>query len=340
MKKITFLLGAALLLAGTANAQLRYAPTTSGISSVGTSPGAATRTASNNPGATARPDLGTTTTINNDSYVQQIGDGQMANVSQTGTGRNTADIDQSPSLLNNVASANGGNYASQVQKSTGSTASGDQNQANIRQHGGGSTATQDQEGIRNIAVIQQGNKSGNLGAGVLSGNDFASQKQKGNDNTAKILQNTTRGISNNSATQDQNGNGNNALASQEYQDNTSVQKQGGINGTTGNNNQASVIQKGLGQYANQNQEGNSNLATINQSTVLSAYNQGIQLQRGNSNQAAIQQSTSNNFTSQSQIGNNNFAETVQSGNLLRDAAYNVITQQGNNNMATVHQGGN
>ena len=340
MKKITLFLGAALLFAGSAHAQLRTlsvaAPT-----GVGTAPAiGATRGFSNAPAPTGRPALGSTGAINNDSYVQQVGEGQMANVSQTGTGHNTADIEQSPSRINVIAPGGDGNYASQTQVSTGSSASGDQNKAYIGQFGAGSTAIQEQTGTRNQAAIRQGNKAGGItGLGVLSGDDYASQKQTGNDNKASIAQNTTIGVSNNSATQEQRGNNNNASASQEAQGHTSVQKQGGVGGGSGNNNNATVTQRGLNQYASQNQQGNDNKASVTQQTLLTANNQAIQAQTGDFNRATITQSTSNNFASQAQSGgNSNYAETVQGGNLLRDSAYSVTTQQGSNNPAIVHQG--
>ncbi|MGY3088355.1 hypothetical protein ACVWYF_001388 [Hymenobacter sp. UYAg731] len=340
MKKLTLLLSAALLLAGAANAQVRTL-TPAAPSAVGANPNPVSQptSAAGPVTLTGRPALGSTGAINNDSYVQQVGDGQMANVSQTGTGRNTADIDQSPSLANVIVPGADGNYASQTQVSTGSTASGDQNRAYIGQFGATSTAIQEQTGTRNQAAIRQGNKAGNIGFGVLSGNDYASQKQTGNDNKATIAQNTTIGISNNSATQEQKGNGNNASASQEAQNHTSVQKQGGIGGGTGNNNNATVTQRGLNQYASQDQQGNGNLASITQQTLLTANNQALQAQTGDFNRATITQSTSNNVASQMQSGgNSNYAETIQGGNLLRDSAYSMTTQQGSNNTAVVHQG--
>jgi hypothetical protein len=338
MKKFTILLGSALLLAGAANAQ--SGPRTLSVAApagVGTAPGQApTRGASTAPAATARPALGAAGTINNDSYVQQVGSNQMANVTQTGTGRNTADIDQSPSGGNQLAGNGGGNYASQVQRSVAGNA-GDQNQANIRQHGATSTATQEQEGIRNQAAIQQGRNTGNLGLGVPSSNDYASQKQIGNDNKARVLQNTTVPYSNNSATQEQLGNANNAYASQQGQGHMATQKQAGTGGGTGNDNNASVSQAGANQYASQEQLGNGNKASVSQETLLSANNQAIQAQTGDNNRALVNQSTSNNYANQTQTGNGNYAETMQGGGGL-NAGWSTITQQGNGSSAIVRQG--
>ncbi|MFD2719439.1 hypothetical protein ACFST9_11985 [Hymenobacter monticola] len=352
MKKLTLLVGAALLVSA-AHAQVRTsAPTTNPTAPTTRTAPTTAMTAAGTPQAIARPDRATASTIDNDSYVQQVGDGQQAVVSQTGTGRNTADIQQSPSGLSTLLpGVNGGNFASQTQVSTGSKASADQNIANIRQYGITSAAIQEQGGIRNTAVIQQGSRvpNGQFGIGTASQHDYASQKQTGNDNMGQIYQNNTNGISDNSATQDQKGNHNNAMATQDFSNHISVQKQGGAAGGTGDYNNASVAQKGQSNYASQDQQGSYNKAKITQNapttSVLASYfngvgnNQATQLQVGNNNEGIIDQSTSYNYASQSQtLGNNNYAETLQRGTNGINSAYSTVTQQGSNNTAVVHQG--
>jgi hypothetical protein len=235
-----------------------------------------------------------------------------------------------------------------------------QNNANIRQHGSGSTATQDQTGKGNKGVITQGNDGTIPGItsanGTYSKNDFASQSQSGSSNEAQILQHrrtgTVNGVeTNNSATQEQRGNGNKALVDQEYSNHIAVQKQGGVGAATGDLNRASIVQKGdggaVGNYASQDQQGNSNVATIEQGAAAGQVggnsadilrNQATQLQQGNANRGKIEQNSADNFASQSQIGNSNFAQTLQGRANSMDAGWSTVTQQGNNNSSMVNQG--
>ena len=326
MNKLPLLLGAALLLAGSAHAQLRTlsvaAPTGVGVApTIG-----ATRGAAGAPAAPDRPAVGSTSPFNNDSYVQQAGTGQMATVSQTGGGKNTADIDQT-----SAAAGVGGNYASQKQESVSSNYNAPvDNQANIRQYGTGSTATQDQRGVQNKALVQQGSADHS----TTASNNYASQTQRGpqantNGNTANIQQNTTNSGSGNSATQTQLSYGSNLASSQQGSDNTSEQTQG----PTGDSDHGTVSQTGNGNYAKQSQTGSRDRAEISQS---GSSNQARQDQQGSDGDAKITQSTDGNFAEQLQIGgasSHNYAETTQYGN----SSYSVETQTGSNNTVLVNQ---
>jgi hypothetical protein len=328
MRKLTILLGAVSLFAMSAHAQYRPL-VVAAPAGVGTAP---TQTAPTGPGATrtapARPAVGSTSPYVNDSYVEQVGTNQMANVEQSGTGKNTADILQSSSSL-----STGGNYASQKQESVASTYNAPvDNQANIQQYGTGSTAIQEQRGVQNAANIQQGS------TGTSSSANYASQKQSSspgtaptNGNKANILQNTTSSGSGNSATQTQSSSGNNALADQQGSNNTSVQNQG-----PADSEQGTVTQSGNDNYAEQNQRGGSNIAEI---TQPGSNNEAYQNQNGFGSKARIVQNSDGNVAQQTQAnGPNNFAETIQGGNpSFPGASYSNINQNGTMNSALVKQ---
>ncbi|MFD2719441.1 hypothetical protein ACFST9_11995 [Hymenobacter monticola] len=337
MKKLTLLVGAALLVSA-AHAQVRTsAPTTNPTAPTTRTAPTTAMTAAGTPQAIARPDRATASTIDNDSYVQQVGDGQQAVVSQTGTGRNTADILQSPSAVTAAGVTNDRNFASQTQVSTGMKTSADQNIANIRQHGATSAALQSQNGTRNVGDIQQGN----YGPAYHSESNYASQTQTGNDNSANIYQNTNSsaagtGAGQNSAVQTQTANGNRAYALQEKTNNTLVQTQSAAS------NNADTRQYGTDSYAKQEQSGVGNRASILQGDDLGASgssNQAIQMQSSGNNDARIVQKTSDSYARQEQsVGSGNFADTYQGGAIGTNASYNMTTQTGSNNTVYVTQG--
>ncbi|MGY3088354.1 minor curlin subunit [Hymenobacter sp. UYAg731] len=335
MKKISLLLGAALLLASAANAQVRTL-TPAAPSAVGANPNTVSQptSAAGPVTLTGRPALGTTTAgggggFNNDSYLEQVGDNQRAFVTQTGAGSNTSDI------LQSSAAGTGGNYAKQTQESLnlGYTPN-PENNANIKQYGTGSSAIQDQRGTQNKEAIQQG------ASGVASSGNFASQIQRSPDptrdtggNNATIKQNTTVAGGDNSATQEQQSSGGKVSASQQGSRNKSVQKQG----VYGYDN-ATVTQTGNDNYAKQDQSpnGGSNIAEL---TQTGNRNQAEQTQSGYNNQALVEQTTNDNVASQTQQGGGfNYAETKQGGTAGVDAGYSMTVQTGNNNTAVVHQG--
>ncbi|MFD2719440.1 hypothetical protein ACFST9_11990 [Hymenobacter monticola] len=341
MKKLTLLVGAALLVSA-AHAQVRTsAPTTNPTAPTTRTAPTTAMTAAGTPQAIARPAVGgatsATSPIDNDSYVQQVGDNQQAVVSQTGTGRNSADIDQSPSSV--VSSATGAirdnNFASQTQVSTGTKASA-RNVAVIGQHGATSAAIQEQNGTGNVGQISQG------GMGVHSEDNYAKQTQSASGNSAKIDQNTTTSSNagnpagDNSATQTQTASNNRAYVNQLYYNNVSEQSQ------SGESNSATATQWGHDNYVKQDQSGSSNKASISQraSSGLGAEkNQAIQIQSASSGDAIIAQKTANNFASQNQSGGiGNYADTYQGGITGTNSSYSVSTQTGSNNTVYVTQG--
>jgi hypothetical protein len=209
------------------------------------------------------------------------------------------------------------------------------NDATINQADGYATAYIGQDGNRNQAVVQQGDRSG----GLATDSRLATISQIGNDNDAKIVQ-PFGGDSKKAkgeASQYQEGNRNFARIKQQSGPDMAEQVQ------KGNDNSARITQGFTGdQTASQRQEGNSNEAVASQ---IGSDLEATQEQYGNLNRSVIRQegtNTKGDVASTFQDGVDNFAKVTQGGPKAdgKTGGHSASVEQfGNQNSAVVDQFG-
>lgn len=281
----------------------------------------------------------------NTSTVDQTGDGNDADVTQTGS--NTASIEQ---IANNST-------ATQIQDGTG-------NVADLDQKGGwpaGSTVVnetgyQEQIGSNNTATLWQLADGG-------SGGNTGNQYQEGSNNLVVAWQHTV----DSDVDQDQIGNGNEAHSYQvgfngyikQYQNGTdnvaAVDEQAGggwvvgniaEQSQTGNWNKSEISQYGTG--GAKNAQGNKAYITQNGSDNWAGeglYSNGLFgiYQEGNYNEAEVTQNDNVNKSEVFQYGDGNMVDVNQTGGTGLFGDYgdyvnkSTVTQTGDNNNSTVNQ---
>ena len=215
------------------------------------------------------------------------------------------------------------------------TQSGDLNTATIDQIANDSSATQSQTGNNNNATILQ---EGKWPDGPVF-NESASQTQNGNNNVAEIKQITDSTHGGSTAKQVQNSNGNYARAWQFSWNSTIIQKQ-----SVGNNNELQAYQTGNAGYIKQVQEGQDNIAAIDEQGGggWTLGNTATQTQIGNWNKSLISQYG----TGGSKSAEGNEAHVVQNGsdNWAGEGLFGTglfgIYQEGNYNYARIKQNDN
>lgn len=189
MKKIQ-LLAAALLISGGA-----FAQTTANSKPAAQSKAAVTRAVpvTTQIAADLRSSSGS---IDNESFMQQSGNGNYGNVDQLGRD-NVADMFQT------------GNGNDAYQRQRGGGVAGGENVAHSTQIGNDNYVDQDQDGYRNSAIVTQGNSPLLLGSRARNEN-YAVQDQDGSNNYGNIDQDSDS----NFAHQKQDGTGNFARTGQ------------------------------------------------------------------------------------------------------------------------------
>lgn len=346
MKKITLLLGAAMLFAGAANAQ---APTNVYKGDVTRPVAAPSNTVPVNSevkGASEGNFSSDYLSYSQDSYINQAGNGNNATVKQTDgratrvNGGSSASIDQTGS--NNTANqtqtlVNGSTYSVNgnafSRSFSGATQAGTASQSDQVQTGGGF----------NKQVVMQG-------AGTTANRAIQTQSIDGSGhgagNIATINQTNyapagTNSGSGNRAEQDQSGYNQNGLIDQEsYKSFAKQTQRGGADGGL-NGNDATIHQGAPGQAntALQIQSGVRNRARIQQGVFSGAMppsadqNFARQTQSNQDNNADIFQGSSKNYAEQVQTGAANYSSMDQRN--VSSAAYS--TQSGNTNSAIVTQ---
>ncbi|AUD05183.1 hypothetical protein [Spirosoma pollinicola] len=250
------------------------------------------------------------------------------NQNGTGTGGNTAVVDQSDFLTIN-------SQATVLQ-------SGQNLQSTITQHYAiNDVAITDQTGASNNATINQGNGSmgsANSYAYIQQYSDFGPQdatiNQLGDNNNAQIFQSNDAGP-NNVATLNQNGNNNIGLIDQS--DFSTVSTAGVIN-QLGNNNQAYLQQRGGGPFtsgssASIDQTGNGNYANLTQ--YGGANNQAVITQTGDLN---VVTGLAGVGVSGLQIGTNNSLTVTQLSAAGGPGQTARVQQIGTGNVGVIGQG--
>jgi minor curlin subunit len=220
------------------------------------------------------------------------------------------------------------------ENSAGITQTGSNNNGVIDQWANNSAAMQTQTGHNNEARIDQ---LGDWPAGPVV-NQTATQIQTGNYNNALILQKTDSGSGGSTAVQTQSGIDQYARAWQFSQNSTIVQDQ-----TGDSRNWAEAYQAGSNNYIRQIQDGEGNRARVDEQTGgWISGNTAIQEQTGNWNNALIEQYDINGAKSWPGA-TGNIAEIYQNGydNWAGDgygaATEYGIRQWGDNNTAVVEQ---
>ena len=330
MKNLT-LIAAALLVAGAANAQN---PITSFTHAAETPETAVTNRPSNNLGAdqTAGAIRTLYSDYNQDSRVSQAGLGNYAGVDQSDTrNQSTLRANTGSSAIIDQTGTYSNAFQTQVLDASSNNTLGGQGRNLLRstQAGFHNQSTQTQTGgYYNTAEVAQG---------PTSSNNHATQTQTGgNENSARIQQHGTS--SGNFAKQDQSGGGtdNTALINQEGYNSYASQSQ-----TVGTSNDMTANQgsRGTGNTSKQFQTGDENRANITQSTTTTGGdNYAEQNQKGYGDQASIEQQGSHSFAKQDQNGSfyadpNNESKITQSN--VASAAY--TTQSGYINTAVINQ---
>ena len=336
MKKLT-ILAAALFATGAAYAQ---GPTNQYTGWGQRTLPAPVNTHSANPtvnGANAGVPSNNYNSYNQDSYINQAGNGNYATVDQSDSrvpannGGSTAILNQSGN--NNNASqkqtlvlstfSNSGAYGSRDFMKA--TQAGSSSQVNQTQNGGG---------FNTMNVTQGAGTTGNRA--IQTQNVDAAGGGDGNQATINQVQYLGAGGSGNRAEQTQSGVLETAQIDQQGTNGYAKQTQvGGTNGQVNN----SYIGQGAPGNANtaiQSQNGTNNTSRILQSVGAGnagSNNYALQNQTNNNNQADIIQNSSRNYAEQQQVGNSNYSSMTQSN--VVSAAYSI--QSGNNNSAIVVQ---
>ncbi len=199
-----------------------------------------------------------------------------------------------------------------------------------------SSASQIQNGNGNIVQIEQTTYFWKTGGN--SDHNIAAQKQLGNNNYARIMQNPDPDLGNNMINQYQNGNLNKLNASQFTVNSQIVQNQTGIK------NDALSYQVGFNGYIKQDQTGNENIAIVDEQGGGGRIegNIALQTQNGDRNKSEISQYGSGGIKS----AQGNKAYIIQEGNdnwagegFFSNGLFGIY-QQGNNNTTTVYQKNN
>ena len=344
MKSVS-LLAAALLIAGAANAQ---GPTNQygGPSPHPINPPANLTVANKGvDGPKEGIPSNVYTDYSQDSYVNQVGNGNTATVDQMdyrsskANGGSTAILNQTGDyntatqsqtltttpFSNDVATNGGRNFVK-------STQAGTYSQSNQTQNGGG----------YNSAIVNQG--AGTTGNRAIQTQNIDGTGGDGNQATINQTYYQDNGPggnpgsgSHNRAEQTQVGHNQGAEIDQESTNSFAQQTQSGgsLPPTTYNTAYIHQGEPGDANTAKQMQSGGSaNAASIFQSVGSVANNNyAEQNQKGDGNQATIVQESNKNYAEQMQVGSGNVASTLQQK--VSSASY--ISQNGMANMATVTQ---